>query len=154
MPDKVEFEKGEGGTIRFQEKHIRTIETTTAISNLLAEESSGMVSRNWGKAKEDRAAKNTLLCMTIGHQQALFSNLLKYKASELSKIKRNADTYTNVSGIQLGGCAIVDGEAWYGGTWTLGIVRATGTVLRIVHLGYWDWTGRGKIAPTATFTVT
>ena len=76
--------------------------------------------------------------MTVGQQESLFAWLDKFKGSELAKVTKA--NMTDILGIPVAGCIVNNGEAWGGGTFTLGFSRATGTVVLIVHLGRWDWT--------------
>jgi len=126
----------------FMEKHVRTISGNVTVQGLVDMEAKARGSRNF--AGSTKVAVNTLLCMTVGQQESLFAWLDKLKGSELAKVKK-ADM-TDISGIPINGCIVNNGEAWGGGTFTLGFSRATGTIVLIVHLGRWDWTGRFKFA--------
>jgi hypothetical protein len=141
----IRFQKSDNGIPpRFQEKHVRTIGSDVTVQSLIDLEAKAKFSRNF--AADKKADVNTLLCMTLEQQQTLFAWLEKNKATEMGKVKK--DEMSEVSGIPINGVIVFKGEAWGGGTFTLGFQKATGTVVEVVHLGKWDWTGTFKFAVT------
>ncbi len=147
----VRFQKSDSGhPPLFQEKHVRTISADVTVQSLIDLEAKAKSSRNF--AATTKVDVNTLLCMTLGQQQALFAWLEKNKATDLAKVKKG--DMTDISGIPINGVIVYNGEAWGGGTFTLGFSKATGTVTEVVHLGRWDWTGTFKFAVTKTVSAT
>ena len=88
--------------------------------------------------------------MAVGQQEAFLAWIASNKSSEFSKLKKSDEHYTDISGIPPVGVVVSGGQAYGGGTFTLGIKRFTANGLKIVHLGRWDWTGRHTVLATNT----
>jgi hypothetical protein len=132
------------------EKHVRTIAQDVTVQSLLDLEAKAKSSRNF--AGSTKVAVNTLLCMTPGQQQSLFGWLEQFKSAALNQVTKG--DMTDIAGIPIPGCIIFKGEAWIGGTFTLGFSKATGTIVNIVHLGAWNWSGTFKLPPTRVLSAT
>jgi len=139
---KIEFESGDPTQVLFKEKHLLTVTENITVSTLVAVANKNTSLRTFvGK----QVSGNSIMAMTLAHQQMLFQWLVKNKASTINKIKKGDAPY-DISGIPCYGCVIFKDVARAGGSLTLGLQRKTGTVWMISHFARHDWTGSVKLA--------
>jgi len=138
---KIEFESGDPTQVLFKEKHLITVTENISVSTLIDVANKNTSLRTFvGK----QVSGNSIMAMTLAHQQMLFQWLIKNKASTINKIKKGDSPY-DISGIPCFGCVIFKDVARAKGALTLGLQRKTGTVWVISHFSRHDWTGSVKL---------
>jgi hypothetical protein len=145
----VFFESGAPNRVLFKEKHVHTVETTITAGDLAAAVAKNTSLRTFvGKG----SAVNSVLAMTVGHQQQLFAYLEKSRKNDLDKIKK-ASGMVVLDNIPVFGCVIVKDVARVKGTLKLGFIRSTNTKWAITHFGRHDWKGSSILKPETTLKV-